>query len=197
MKNIEEVVRYIEDEIAKTADAECNQILTQVNEVKAKAEEELYKEVKRDAQLQLNAQLAEIDAQAALEISKCNSETTKQLIAKREAYTENVFTQVNKVLKEFTESNEYASFLTKKAEKVAALCKADGSVFLIRKEDEKYASLLKNAYGYQCEVKVDDSISMGGIIFEAASSHAVYDETLDAALKDQYEWFANHSGLII
>ena len=37
MKNIEEVVRYIEDEISKTADAECSRILAEVNEAKAKA----------------------------------------------------------------------------------------------------------------------------------------------------------------
>lgn len=56
---------------------------------------------------------------------------------------------------------------------------------------------ISSAYGHQCEVKIDASIAMGGFIFENALSHAVYDETLDAAFKDQHEWFANHSGLII
>ncbi len=197
MKNIEEVVRYIEDEISKTADAECNSILAEVNEAKAKAEEELYKEAKKDTQLQLASQLAEIEAEAAIEISKSNSETTKKLIAKREAYTEMVFAEVIRTLNEFTASKDYEAFLIKKAQKMAAVCSLEGSAFLIRKQDEKYAAAISSAYGTKCEVKIDASITMGGFIFENALSHAVYDETLDAAFKDQHEWFANHSGLII
>lgn len=197
MKNIEEVVHYIEDEISKAADAECSSVLAEVNEAKAKAEQELYKEAKRDTQLQLAAQLAEIEADAAIEISKSNSETTKKLIAKREEYTEKVFKEALAQLNAFTASKDYESFMIKKVEKAASICALDGSVFLIRKQDERYAALIKKTYGHECEVKIEPAIQLGGFIFENQSSHAIYDETLDAAFKDQHEWFANHSGLII
>lgn len=197
MKNIEEVVRYIEDEISKAADAECNSVLAEVNEAKDKAEQELYKEAKRDAQLQLAAHLAEIEADATIEISKSNSETTKKLIAKREEYTEKVFEAVLAQLNAFTASKDYEAFITKKVEKAAAIYAHDGSVFLIRKEDERHVDLIKKTYGHECEVKIDPMIQLGGFIFQNQNSHAIYDETLDAAFKDQHEWFANHSGLII
>lgn len=197
MKNIEEVVRYIEDEISKAADAECSGVLAEVNEAKAKAEQELYKEAKRDIQLQLAAHLAEIETDAAIEISKSNSETTKKLIAKREEYTEKVFKEALEKLNEFAASKDYEAFIVKKVEKVASICAFDGSVFLIRKQDERYAALIKKVYGHECEVKFDSKIQLGGFIFENQNSHAIHDETLDAAFKDQREWFANHSGLII
>lgn len=197
MKNIEEVVHYIEDEISKAADAECSSILAEVNEAKENAEQELYREAKRDTQLQLAAQLAEIEADAAIEISKSNSETTKKLIAKREEYTEKVFEEVLEQLNKFTNSKDYEAFLIKKVEKAVSICAAEGSAFLIRSQDEPYSALIKKTYGHECEVKIDSTIQLGGFIFENRNSHAIYDETLDAAFKDQHEWFANHSGLII
>ncbi len=197
MKNIEEVVRYIEEEISKAADAECATILAEVNEAKAKAEEELYSEAQKDASLQLQSELAQLKADAAVEISKSNSETTKKLIAKREEYTRLVFDEVLTRLSSFTQGNEYVDYLNKKVKKVSEACALDGVVFYIRKDDEKLADMLKKAYGHECRVEVDEAIRLGGFIFENSNLGLVFDETIDAALNDQREWFANHSGLII
>ena len=51
------------------------------------------------------------------------------------------------------------------------------------------------AYG-DAEVKAGD-ITIGGLIVENTESSIVHDETLEFALKNQKEWFNQHSGLII
>jgi hypothetical protein len=47
------------------------------------------------------------------------------------------------------------------------------------------------------DVKVNADIMIGGLIGENPKSLLVIDETLDFALKNQKEWFAKNSGLII
>lgn len=46
------------------------------------------------------------------------------------------------------------------------------------------------------EVKAGD-ITIGGLIVENTESSIVHNETLEFALKNQKEWFNQHSGLII
>ena len=65
----------------------------------------------------------------------------------------------------------------------------------IRKQDEAMKEDLLSCFSYSCSVEYDDSIKIGGIIGNCETLGIVADETLDTKLKDQLEWFLQHSGL--
>lgn len=197
MQEIEEVVRYIKEEISKQVDAECKLILNEAEEIKAKADQELHKDAEKDAKMQLDIELAEIMSNASIEISQANVERTKQLIAKRDELTSQVFASARAGLVAFIASGEYVDFMKTKAVNMQKFAQESEVVFYVREADLKLEKEIKKAFGKQCRVEVSNKIKLGGFIFENVANKTIADETLDTALFDQREWFANHSGLII
>lgn len=119
MQNIEQVFLYMKDEITSAASKERDAILEEVKRLEEQAEQQMYDEAKRDADLQMNQELSEISSTAAAEISESHSERTKKLIAKRDEYVNIIFTRAKEQLVEFTNSAEYTDFLVKKVQKAA------------------------------------------------------------------------------
>ena len=197
MQDIEEVVRYIKDEISKQAEAECKVILSEADELKATSLKELHKDVEKDAKMQLDLELAEIQSNASIAISRSNVDRTKKLIAKRDEYTASVFQLAKSKLDEFVMSHEYESFMNDKASKLGQINTTDQGVFYLREADSKLAEGVKKAYGKDCRIEISKKIIIGGFIYENTTKKTIADETLDTALENQKEWFANHSGLII
>ena len=197
MQDIEEVVRYIKDEISKQAEAECKVILSEADELKATSLKELHKDVEKDAKMQLDLELAEIQSNASIAISRSNVDRTKKLIAKRDEYTASVFQLAKSKLDEFVMSHEYESFMNDKASKLGQINTTDQGVFYLREADNKLAEGVKKAYGKDCRIEISKKIIIGGFIYENTTKKTIADETLDTALENQKEWFANHSGLII
>ena len=80
-----ELEQYFKDEINRCAKAEEEAILEEVKEIRAKALEEIEKEAQRNAQLVLDQEKSEIASDMAIEKSRVSVDTTRRLIAKREA----------------------------------------------------------------------------------------------------------------
>lgn len=197
MQEIEEVVRYIKEEISKQVEAECKLILNEAEEIKAKADHELHKDAEKDAKLQLDIELAEIISNASIEISKSNVERTKQLIDKRDELTSQVFACAHDALCAYVDSDEYTNYMKNKALSMRKYAQESEVVFYVREADMKLEKEIKKAFAQACRVEVSNKIKIGGFVFENKANKTIADETLDTALFDQREWFANHSGLII
>lgn len=196
-ENKHELEQYFKDEINRCAKAEEEAILEEVKEIRAKALEEIEKEAQRNAQLVLDQEKSEISSDMAIEKSRVSVDTTRRLIAKREEYSQQVFSAVKAKLIAFTEGKDYAEYLQKKAALLASAMHMDDGVFYVREVDLKYGDALKKGYGKACEVKASDTIEVGGFRFAQAAKGMEVDETFDSALNDQREWFYDHSGMII
>lgn len=192
-----ELEQYFKDEINRCAKAEEEAILEEVKEIRAKALEEIEKEAQRNAQLVLDQEKSEIASDMAIEKSRVSVDTTRRLIAKREAYSQQVFSAVKAKLIAFTEGKDYADYLQKKAALMASAMHIDDGVFYVREVDLKYGEALKKGYGKACVVKASDMIEVGGFRFAQTAKGIEVDETFDSALNDQREWFYDHSGMII
>lgn len=196
MQNIEQVFLYMKDEISQIAKKERDAILEEVKMLEEQAEKQMKEEAKRDAELQMNQELAEITSNASAEISESHSERTKKLIEKRDEYVALVFKQAKEKLVEFVNSDAYKSFMLKKVEKAASY-KLNNSVLLLRKEDLALKDELVKAYGLPVTVETTDTITIGGFIIENKADKLVINESLDTALENQKDWFYKNSGLII
>lgn len=192
-----ELEQYFKDEINRCAKAEEEAILEEVKEIRAKALEETEKEAQRNAQLVLDQEKSEIASDMAIEKSRVSVDTTRRLIAKREAYAQAVFKAVKAKLIAFTEGNEYADYLQKKAAQLASKMRTEDGIFYVREVDLKFGDALKKGYGLKCAVKASDDIEIGGFRFAQTAKGIEVDETFDSALNDQREWFFDHSGMII
>ena len=116
-----------------------------------------------------------------------------QIIEKRNAITDTVFSKARERIKEFTDGEDYLPFLKKSIQSITDAIGED-TVILIRPQDEKYIGELK---GMCKEIKTDGSIILGGCkgINDKNSMRA--DDTLDSRLEAQRELFYEKSGLSI
>lgn len=190
MQDLEKIVFYMKDEINKQADAECEAIMNEVNRLTALEKDKICEEAKKEAELHLNAAVRKLNSEKALAISKFSSEKTKALIEQRENYTNELFDEVKEKLVSYTNSHDYLEFMKKKIETYSF---EDRVTVYVRKEDLKLTDLFKKQF--ECDV-CEDNIEIGGFRIET-SSQKIIDETLDTKLKDQRNWFADHSMMII
>lgn len=197
MQNIDQVFLYMKDEIERQALGEEKAILSEVQTLENEAYESMREEAQKDADLKLKQDLAEMSSQASTEISESHIERTKKLIEKRDGYVKAIFDEARNKLVEFTKSKEYVSFMKEKVMEVAKDFNEENSVMYLTKQDLALEKELVKAFGIAIEVKVSEDITIGGFIIENKASSLVVNETLDAALYNQKEWFNKNSGLII
>ena len=115
---------------------------------------------------------------------------------KRNELAESVFSEVIEKIREFTESKDYEALLSDKARELSQLSYPHPSIY-VRKADLSYADQIRNAFVDGAEVCADDSIRYGGMRLECLVSGIVIDETFDARLNEQKEWFYQNSGLFV
>lgn len=194
MEENQEVFLSMKNEIEKQSQREVDAIMAEVKKMEEEAYSSMRAEAKKDADLRLKQELDEMQSESAAEISESHVERQKKLINKRDEYVTTIFKNAREELVASTKTPEYKEFMVNKAKKLAGDYMPH-SVIYVKEEDLGLADDLKAAYG-DAEVKAGD-ITIGGLIVENTESSIVHDETLEFALKNQKEWFNQHSGLII
>lgn len=176
----------------------------QRKKIKTSAEEfrkyELQKaeaEVLRDAYFLIQNEMAQMKRNVASEVSKLEFEERKKLFAKRQAIVDDVFKKAKEKLLEFANSPDYVDVLKRYAGSISKVLKKSGTTLYISRRDERYADDIREAYGKICKVEISDKIKIGGILAVNKEMPLVVDETIDAKLEDQKEWFAENSKLNI
>lgn len=197
MEKKEQVFLYMKEEIERLAGLEEEKILAEAKQLEEEAYNQIKAEAKKDADLLLTKELAEISSVASVEASSSQEEKTKKLVAKRDEYVASIFSEARKKLVTFVTSNDYKSYLIKHMEKIGKLYQMENSTLGLRKEDMKYKDVLIKAYGTALDVEVNDKITIGGFIIENKATNVVIDESLDFALENQKDWFYKTSGLMI
>lgn len=197
MQNIDQVFLYMKDEIEKQAASEEKTILDEVKALEEEAYASMQEEAKKDADLKLKQEEAEMSSNASAEISESHIERTKKLIAKRDEYVKTIFDEAKERLVAFANAKEYTSFMEEKMKKVAHYFDNENCVIYVSHKDIAMKDQLVKAFGKDIQVKESADITIGGFIIENKDSSLVVDETLDFALKNQTEWFNKNSGLII
>lgn len=197
MENKEQVFLYIKDEIKKIASKEEEMILNEAKALEKEAYAQMQEEAKNDADRQLEKELAAISSKASIEAAAQLEMRTKKLIEKREEYVNAIFKEAKEKIVDFVRGNQYKEFLLNRVKKISEEYQMTDCVLYLRKEDMIYQEDLKNAYGFDIEVSVNNQIQLGGFIIENSMTHVVVDETLDLALSSQKDWFYKTSGLMI
>lgn len=195
MQTINQVFLHMKEEIESISNREVKIILDEVKEMEDAAFKQVEEETKRDAALQIKHELNEISANASIEISKANAESTKKLIETRDNYVNVIFEEVNKELLKFIDSDEYESFLIAKYKKVSNYDINEANIYMNNKDSKYFEKLISQSQA-NVNLVIDDAI-MGGFIIENQDKKIFIDESFNTIIKNQREWFYKNSGLVI
>ena len=164
--------------------------------------EKAEKEFREESYRTIQRKTGEVRSMISRELAGKEIAGKKALIERRNAIENEVFQRAAAKLEEFTKTDAYKTYLRKaaiEARKGFAGCgeeKMGATVIYIRDRDKKCSPLIKTAFG-DCTVKVAQDILLGGLRAENTEIGRVVDVTLDVALQQQHEWFAENSGLTI
>ena len=197
MEKKEQVFLYMKEEIERLASKEEEKIWNEAKELEEEIYNQIKAEAKKDADVLLDKELAEISSNASVEASLSQEEKTKLLVTKRDEYVADIFNQAKEKLVAFVNSDEYHGYLVDHMKSIGTTYQMENSTLYLRQEDVKYQADLISAYGIDLDVKTSDQIKIGGFIIENKANNVVIDESLDFALENQKDWFYKTSGLMI
>ena len=179
--------------INKAAMQKCNDIAKQIEQTTAAEMERAEEEARRDGHLKIDAAKAKIEAGAKMQVAQYENEKKRELYSKRNNYRLQVFEEAAASLKEFAQSGEYNSFLKNS---VASLSDKVGKnpIFSIKPGDAAALIPVQQAF-VNAEIHEDASIQIGGYKAFDSEKNILIDDTLDAKLKAQQDWFLLNSNL--
>lgn len=182
------------DTVYGAAEAKAGKMIREIDRAGESALREYRAELRRSADAQRRRESAKAAKQGAETAAHDETEIRRELLAKRSAVTDKVFTEVRHRLEEYRKTPGYRDALLKDAAAVAEIIgKADGAVLLIGTADEDFAAELSAAAGIP--VRTDGSIVIGGL--RGVSDTVECDCTLDARLESAKSDFARQSGLSV
>ena len=188
--------------INEYAQEQHDRIMREVEAQNAIELEKAEREFREESYRTIQRRTVEVRSMISRELAAKESAGKKALLERRNAIEREVFERAAARLDEFTKTDAYKTYLRKaaiEARKAFIRCGEEhmtATVIYIRDRDKKCSPLIKTAFG-DCTVKVDPTILLGGLRAENTEIGRVLDMTLDVALDQQHEWFAENSGLKI
>lgn len=138
---------------------------------------------------QFEAQRARTQANRSL--SATRMQVRAALAQRRAALADSVFADAQQRLRAFTATPDYAAWLQNAAAELAQRLGAGTTIFA-RSAD---LPLLQSGLDAGCSLAADDGIAIGGL--KAQNGAIAADDTLEARLAAQRDWFLQNAGLSI
>lgn len=174
----ESVNSEVEEHISK--------ILGEANELSGKKLEKAEDDALLDAYNRIQKSVRDTEAKYrrmyALEEQKFRMDALRH----REELSNRIFSDIEKKLAEFTSSEKYGEYLFT----IAGEENLSGSgEIAVSPRDKAFGEKLGEKYG--CEVKLDDSIELGGLMIIDKEQGMIIDKTFDSALEEQKKAFSS------
>ncbi len=183
--------------IEKYAEEQRGRMQSEAEEFKERELNAAEEEGMRDAYVMIQKTMADINNRIAAETSRAIAAGKKRVFVQRQKIEEDVFAKAERKLLAFTATDKYVSLLAKYAANISSVLQADDVVIYVRECDLKYKKKIRDSFGRNCEILASDTIRIGGLRGHSHSLGLIADETLDAKLEQQREWFYEHSGLTV
>ena len=179
------------------AEEQRKKIEAEIDAYKQKEFEYAESEILLESYRMIQREMAQMRNGIARELARREMETRRGLLIKRDEISRKVFKCASEKLSEFSQSSGYPEFLEKSAQNLKKAVHGPGTVLLLGEKDQKYADLVQKAFGEECPVQTDKTIRIGGLRAVNSDSGILADDSLDTRLKNQREWFEEHSGMAV
>ena len=189
MDATQKLARFM-DEVNRSTDA---QIAAEHETAQREADRILHEaetRCKEDAERKISAAKAKISAKYQKRLSQVGYRGKTALLSRRQALLMQLFSDLREKLQAFTDSDDYANWMTDLVKQHAP---EENAVILLREKDMHMQEALQKAASVQCEFRQDDSIVIGGLSILSADGHRCGNHTLDEALSSQLRnFYRNH-----
>ena len=172
------------------ADAEAAELTRQAKEKYAARAKEKSERSANEALAEIKAERGRAATYYKKELSRCDHEMKKAVLAHRNQLIEQLFAELRRKLTDFAKSPAYADYLKSAVEKAAAEVGSSGAVIYAKAADIAAVKQLT-----ALAVEEDTSIELGGICAGNPTAGLFADYTLDSRLAEQQEQFSDKSEL--
>mgnify|MGYP000870719642 CR=1 FL=1 len=179
------------------AEEQRQKIQEEISSFKEKELEQAENEVLTECYYMIQREMSQMRSRIARDLALKEMDLKRSILQKRQGITDDVFRLSAEKLKDYAGSERYGEFLKKSAQKIGALLDQPGTVIFYRPGDEKYEAEIRGAFGSPCSFQTDETIRIGGIRARNDAMGLFADETLDALLESQREWFEEQSGMAV
>lgn len=193
MYDNERVSRFLRA-IDRHARKQQTEILEEIRKLEKQELEKDEAEIIEDVTVMIRREICGIKNKLSVEVSHKELDERKKIAKKRQEMMRNVFKEAEKRLIEFTRTKDYRDSLVVYTKNIAQKLKGDDVVLYVYEEDLKYEPMIKEAFGRHCELRSDENIKVGGIRGHSRKEGLIADETIDAKLATQEEWFLRKYG---
>lgn len=176
------------DAINKYAEQQKAQITQEIEDYKNTKIEQATQQGLQDAYDLIRADIAQRKAVIVNDLAKKQLDLRNDLFLERQSLADKVFIEAKEQLLAFTKTEEYSDFLRRSLDEIKANCGTAQCVISIAPRDEEKRALIENVLP-DAQIIVDNHILIGGIRANCPSLGILMDDTLDARLEQQREWF--------
>lgn len=197
MATIDDRYEMIEKAILAAANAKAAAFQKEEELFRKKALKVAKEDVLKELYNHTQEEIAELNLKSTRKVAQKESDQRHQLLLRREEITTSIFSQVQKRLKDYTETEQYQKDIIELAKDMASKYPLDNAMVMVRKEDYFMAAELNKIFSEKCRIMADGDIQIGGLRLMNQSVGIFVDESLDGKLEKQKPWFYAHSGLKI
>lgn len=197
MANSEEKVSKFVQAITQYAQDQKEKIHQEVEDFKSEKLLKAEQEVLRDSYSLIQKERMELQGDMSREMSRRDLAARKDLLALRRDMMLQVFGDAENKLTAFCSTPDYLDYLKKSMEELSGVLPAQGTTYEVCRRDEALLPRLRELCPAGSRVELTDDIRLGGIRGHNPSAGLMADDTLDARLEDQKDWFIAHAGLTI
>lgn len=197
IENQDKITKFMQA-ITDHAAAQSRQVHEEVEAYKRERLSIAEKQALNDSAELIKTEHAALQTEIRLEMSRRELNARQELLAMRREMTENIFQEAREKLITFTEQPAYTDFLKASFQTIAAQLPAEGTVYYAAaREEESRGRLLRDCCPKGAVLQFVKDIKIGGVRAFHEASGLLLDDTLDARLEAQRDWFVSESGLTV
>ena len=182
------------DAINKYAEQQKAQITQEIEDYKNTKIEQATAQGLQDAYDLIRADIASRKAVIVNDLAKKELELRNDLFHERQSLADKVFDQAKEQLLAYTKTDDYTAFLTRSINEIKEKCGTARCVISIAPFDEEKRDLIESVLP-DAQITVDPHILIGGIKANCPALGILMDDTLDARLEAQREWFIENCSM--
>lgn len=196
--NEDQLRRYFEKAIKRESEEQIRKLQKEVDYLYNREIKKIMDDIEIKRQVQMAKELKEVQINYQEELNQIGSGYDEKLIMKRNEMAALVFKEIEKKLTSFAKTDGYKVWLKKRLENYQKQINGYAVVIHISDQDQIAEKIMSDVYkSLSYQIEKDKKIRFGGFILAIAEKNIEVDETLDARLDEQREWFLNHSKLFI
>ena len=196
--NEDHLRRYFEKAIKRESESQIHKLQKEIDYIYSREIKKIMEQIDIKRQVQLAKELKEVQINYQEEHNQIGTGYDEKLILKRSEMTSSVFQAVEEKIITFVQSDAYDVWFKKRLENYEKKVNGYHVILHISIHDIVAEKLIKTIYkDISYEIEHDKGIQLGGFILTISNMNIEIDETLDARLREQKEWFLNHSKLFI